>query len=250
MLLNGSPFHSPVPLLMAFSSQKAAQLNQQEDSRREPAGFEVPDRMGASSGAVGRLCLWFSWNSAEVLFTADSTIWHFRSCSVDNRDVGTGGYGEGGPELFGTAQTVGQMRSNKAGLLAEPCVHDPVCLCEFMATVREAGKKIKKPIERYCSTGLPEIIDLLNLQLKARISQVNQPDIIPCHLCLTRRWLISSSPAAMNKRLIKQKKRAKTPSKWFLPQAYLSTWKAPRCGHDLCRPSSPSCTSSWFELVG
>lgn len=30
MPLNGGPFHSPVELLIVFSSQKAAQLNQQE----------------------------------------------------------------------------------------------------------------------------------------------------------------------------------------------------------------------------
>lgn len=39
MLLNGSPFHSPVQLLMAFSSRKAAQLNQQEAfGQRKGAG--------------------------------------------------------------------------------------------------------------------------------------------------------------------------------------------------------------------
>lgn len=39
MLLNGSPFHSPVQLLMAFSSRRAAQLNQQEAfGQRKGAG--------------------------------------------------------------------------------------------------------------------------------------------------------------------------------------------------------------------
>lgn len=39
MLLNGSPFHSPVELLIAFSSRKAAQLNQQEAfGQRKGAG--------------------------------------------------------------------------------------------------------------------------------------------------------------------------------------------------------------------
>ena len=48
MLLNGSPFHSPVQPLMAFSSRRAAQLNQPEAcGQRKSAGetFAVQRKM-------------------------------------------------------------------------------------------------------------------------------------------------------------------------------------------------------------
>lgn len=41
----------------------------------------------------------------------------------------------GGREVRVTAQTNGGPGSNKAGLLAHLPPADPVCLCEFMATV-------------------------------------------------------------------------------------------------------------------
>lgn len=40
-----------------------------------------------------------------------------------------------GREVCVTVQANGEMRSNKAGLLADLPLPDPVCLCEFMATV-------------------------------------------------------------------------------------------------------------------
>lgn len=44
--------------------------------------------------------------------------------------------GDGGErESSMTVQANGEMGSNKAGLLADPSLADPVCLCEFMATV-------------------------------------------------------------------------------------------------------------------
>lgn len=47
----------------------------------------------------------------------------------------------GGRELFVTVQTNGEMSSNKADLLTALSAADPVCLCEFMATVQ--GGKIR-----------------------------------------------------------------------------------------------------------
>lgn len=41
----------------------------------------------------------------------------------------------GGTEVGMTAQANGEMGSNKAGLLTDLPLADPVCLCEFMATV-------------------------------------------------------------------------------------------------------------------
>lgn len=50
-----------------------------------------------------------------------------------------------------TVQANGEMGSNKVGLLTDPSLADPVCLCEFMATVWGRGDKIAV----YCSTSLP-----------------------------------------------------------------------------------------------
>lgn len=41
----------------------------------------------------------------------------------------------GGKEVCVMARRDGEMESNKAGLLTDLPLTDPVCLCEFMATV-------------------------------------------------------------------------------------------------------------------
>lgn len=56
------------------------------------------------------------------------------------RHVATADYSDAaadrrGREVCVTVQANGEMRSNKAGLLADLPLPDPVCLCEFMAAV-------------------------------------------------------------------------------------------------------------------
>lgn len=166
MLLNGSPFHSPVQLLMAFSSQRAAQLNQQEDfGQRKSAGKCLQYRGRCFSFMTN--CSWANTGRSlvsGVYFCVSAALRGSRSelyfcksggteaCGPQNwrlhltfnttewDHVATADYSDaagdrGGRELCMMAPADGEMGSNKGGILAQLPLTDPACLCEFMATV-------------------------------------------------------------------------------------------------------------------
>lgn len=153
-----------------------------------------------------------------------------------------------------------------------------LCVCVSLWPLSEGGNKIVL----YCSTSLPSNNSFPRLSHPFWETLAPHPAWI-CSICSSRPGLViwirlqycSMSPLPIAKmyhnlfflhvawrttieegeliwRVIKK------PLNWFPPaleqlisvRAYLSICKAPQCGRALCTPSSPSCTSSRYELAG
>lgn len=112
MLLNGSPFHSPVQLLMAFSSPKGAQLNQQEPfGRRKRAGkmlFPSPHTVAAAGASCASVRRGTQRHSRSLRLTFNTTASN-RVATADYSDAA----GDGGGRGLGSRRW-----SNKADVLA------------------------------------------------------------------------------------------------------------------------------------
>lgn len=165
MLLNSSPFHSPMQLLMAFSSRKVAQLNQQKAFGQRKGGREV-------FAAQRKMFFpsWHSWTStekslvSELYFSVIAILKTAGECCVF---VSQGAYRYVACTVWGCIwhlinQNIAMLpllirvmpqeteegeryvwrcwRMEEWGVIKQPSsqtppLADPVCLCEFMATV-------------------------------------------------------------------------------------------------------------------
>lgn len=149
---------------MAFSSPRAAQLNQREAFRTGKGSWEMfaarvgyfflADIAGQAQGevlfsglsqllqsteAAGVLCCFCKLAGTEACgpqsVRCDLTFNKTGCSHVAMADYSDAAGDRGGKEVCMMARLDGEMESNKAGILPDLPLTDPVCLCEFMATV-------------------------------------------------------------------------------------------------------------------
>lgn len=154
MLLNGGPFHSPVRLLMAFSPPESG-------TTQSAQGFWTGEGCRKAFKTERKMFLprWHSRTSTKWRIVSGPYFCYWNPQRQQKRDAASKVWGfvwhlisqdiatlpllitvrlqetKGGREVCMVAQANGDTGSNKAGLLTDLPLADPVCLWEFMATV-------------------------------------------------------------------------------------------------------------------